>query len=112
MGEKFKVTIEIDADDLWSEVLGANPEIWGWWHRFSIIDGNDDKVGCLHYEIDDPDKDEGAGGIKGFLTVSDLVRGYQIVCDRYPHLSHLDEQDAISADAILQCTIFDDIIYG
>jgi hypothetical protein len=107
------ITIQIPALRLWESVLGAVPTSFGsWWQKFTYLSGDWDEVGVIEYEIDDPMRGEGEGGKKGKITLDDLARGYQIVCERYNHLSDLDGQDSISSDAILQCAVFGEIIYG
>lgn len=45
-----------------------------------------------------------------YLTLEKIDQGFEIVSKKYPHL--LANEDFSSADAILQCAIFGDIIYG
>ena len=50
-----------------------------------------------------------------FLALDDLKRGLQVMAEKYPkHFSDIlnENSDSITADALIQCSVFGDIIYG
>ena len=113
MSDDINITVTVSAQRLWESVFGASPTSFGsWWHVMDFASGDWDQIGVVEYEIDDPMLGEGAGGKKGKITIDDLAQGYQIICTQYRHLSDLENQDSISSDAILQCAVFGEIIYG
>ena len=105
----MKVLVEIDEQRLWEEVLGSCWVGYDWWTSVRYISGDWDVIGELTIAYDDPDSD---ATIVDSLTLGKLAKGYAIVCEKYPHLSDLDNQDACSGDAIIQCALMGDIIYG
>lgn len=63
--------------------------------------------------IHEMEEDDGEGNHE--ITLDDIRRGLEIVKDKYPHAwtSLVDEQaDLWDYDAILQCAVFGELVYG
>ena len=53
--------------------------------------------------------------VRGHLTDAALRRGLQVLADKYPRIAGAivsEDSDAASGDALLQCAILGDVIYG
>lgn len=49
------------------------------------------------------------------ITLDDIIKGFKIVRDKYPHFYKdiMEENyDLIGADAVIQCAVFDELVYG
>ena len=49
------------------------------------------------------------------ITLDDIIKGFKIVRDKYPHFYKdiMEENyDLIGADAVIQCAVFDEVVYG
>jgi len=106
----MKVLVEVSDQQLWEEVLGSCWDTWDWWTSVRYVSGDWDKIGELTIGYDDPDNDNTT--IVDTLNLEKLQKGYAIVVEKYPHLADLENQDASSGDAIIQCALMGDIIYG
>lgn len=115
MAVTVSVQMEMDPDDLWSRVFGAEPFSFGsWWLKVDYIDATDwDKAGVVDLWIEDPDEDEGSGiPLKRLVTLDTLVEAIGL-CP--PHIvSDLieDNMDCVSADYILQVAVLGECVYG
>lgn len=118
-GEGNKVTvyvqIEMDADELWSRVFGAEPFAFGsWWLYAKYRDGAEwDRAGAIDLEIEDPEEGEGSGIGVGKRVDMDVLLDAISKCP--PHIvSDLieDNMDCVSADYILQVAVLGECVYG
>lgn len=49
------------------------------------------------------------------ITLDDIIKGFKIVRDKYPHFYKdiMEENyDLFGADAVIQCAVFDELVYG
>lgn len=121
MSDKIKLSVEVNPEDLWSEVLGGGWEEWIWWIKINYLDGADwDKIGKVEITYEDPDE-EGKHS-KKIIGIEDLVRaiefavskGYRDACTGIP-IKYQDVEagfDACSSDCIVQIAVMGDVYYG
>lgn len=101
-----------------------------WLQRADIIEGKDRKKPGLvwwgapevfaapfSFEVryDDPALDEGNGRGRKTLTQDDVVRGFEKCAADYPrHWADFvsENDDAETADVIMQCIVLGDVVYG
>lgn len=114
MSEKVtvKVQIEMDADELWSRIFGAEPWSFGsWWRKAKYAEGTDwNKAGKITVKMDNPEDDDKA--VTKTIGVDDLLAAIE-KCP--PHIvSDLieDNMDCISADYIVQVAVLGECVYG
>jgi len=106
----MKVLVEVSDQQLWEEVLGSCWDMWDWWTSVRYVRGDWDTIGELTIVYVDPDNENTI--VVDSLTLEKLQKGYAIIMEKYPHLADLGDQDAVSGDAIIQCALMGDIIYG
>ena len=73
---------------------------------------SDDKFGI---EFRDRDGDMGEENKKFFLNKKALKKGYQVLKEKYPaYAEDIKEEnwDAITCDALIQCSLFGELVYG
>ena len=72
----------------------------------------DDKFGM---EFIDRDGDMGQEGKRFFLNKKAIKKGYQVLKEKYPaHAEDIKEEnwDANTSDALIQCSLFGELVYG
>lgn len=112
------VTIELDGNRFWSAVFGSEFDEHEWWVRVHYRNGADwNKIGKVTLGIVDP---VNFGKIitrtidlkdveRGLRTV--IARGYGDPCTGRSNWLSLG-YDSCEGDAIMQCAIFGEIVYG
>jgi len=123
METEITVKTKVDGNKLWSGVFGSAFETYPWWQALKFVDCKWDEmpttlVGHVRLGIDDPDFDEGESIQYEDIRIEQLVKGLEICIEKgYHHcgvpigLNFLD-CDSCAGDAILQCAIFGELIYG
>jgi hypothetical protein len=114
MSEKITIPLEIDADEVWSDIFGSGWEHSDWWVRITHHDdGAWDKpspITVKHWGRDDDTVIEVT-----HLTVEQVLTAYaKLLGERYTHCGGcpLDDPDACTSDAVLQFAVFGEFIYG
>lgn len=82
-----------------------------WWGHAEIY------VSDFSFKVryDHPEQDESEGKGKKIITQDDVKRALQTMATKYPdHFANIlnDTTDADTGDVLLQCCVFDEIIYG
>jgi hypothetical protein len=112
----MKITLEIERDSFFHEILGSAFTTWFWWHEETYDKGyewnkypDDPDQPFLTLGILDPDDEEEEQTIVKKLSLNDIARGFS-KCG-YSKWTGLD---AGSSDWIMQCAFFDsdEAIYG
>jgi hypothetical protein len=112
----MKITLELDRDTFFREILGSAFTTWSWWHEETYDAGyswkqypDDPDLPFLTLGICDPDDDEEEETIVKKLSLNDIARGF---CKSGAR--SWVELDAGSSDWIMQCAFFDssEAIYG
>lgn len=115
MSEKVIISIQMEAEEVWSNVLGSAWEDWDWWQEIKYSDGSSwDKVGEITVSITDPDDENGEKVITKTLNVHDLAKAYgELVAENYGGTNlNIHDLDAVYGDCVLQQAIFGEVIYG
>jgi hypothetical protein len=113
MSEKVIITIQMDAQEVWSNVLGSAWEDWDWWEKIKYSEGSDwDKVGEITLSITDPNDEENV--ITKTLGVQDLAKAYAELASKNYGGTNLDihDLDAVYGDCVLQQAVLGDVVYG
>ena len=107
--------IEVDRQELLEAVMGAGWGTWEWWRKCKYAEGcdwetypDDDTAPYATISIEDPDDTDKV--VTKVVTVADIVRATaeaQKTC-RYSW----DNQDASSADEIMQIAVLGQVVYG
>jgi hypothetical protein len=88
---------------LWRDVFG-HFTMFEWWEGFSYLEGGWDSLGKVRMSIDD-----GMGEIvTKDIDVNDIANAISI--NNLLHM--LDYMDSETADAILQCAVLGEVVYG
>lgn len=109
-------SVTLDADDLWSAVMGSGWETWPWWQSVKYLEGDWDVPGRVQVSIDDPDAEDAA--LVRVITLSALIdavhtvneRGFVDLCTGRP--IDWEDLDACVGDLVLQIAIFGKEIYA
>lgn len=112
---KITVPVEIEDNEAWSRVFGGGWEYCTWWRRERYLEGDWNVAGAVELEIDDPEGEEGQGGITAILRIDDIAKALSILASTHPHLfaDFMDEDmDQFSSDAVLQIAMLGEVVYG
>ncbi len=102
-----QLTINVDDEDFWSNILGSGWEDWPWWDDYNYLDGSDwDKIGKLELKVDY----DGTKKTK-VIGLSDLVDAYETLTAKGMRID-LEDVDADFGDRILQQAVFGEVIFG
>ena len=109
------VPMRFDADELWSQIMGAGWDIWDWWVGCKYVGGDWDKHCTLvvtswgEDEGDDPNL-----YITREITIDDVVLALEALKDYGMVSEHLANQDfdANTSDCIIQQIVYGEVIYG
>lgn len=115
MTETVTIEVEIDAQELWSGVLGSAYESFEWWLGEKYVgDADWETPGQVIITYEDPDTNEAK---RKTLDVNDFARAYQMAlknknyhCGSYK--IDIEDPDACVGDIVMQYAIFGEIIYG
>lgn len=115
MSEKITIPLEIDVEEVWSDIFGSGWEYSDWFVNVIYHDGGDwDKPSRITVKHWDPET-EGERVIKTDLSVEQVLQAYaKLLGERYTHCGGcaLDDPDACTSDAVLQHAVYGDFIYG
>lgn len=114
MADKVTVTVtqEIEADELWSRIFGAEPWAFGsWWRGAKYGPDTDwDKAGTIAVALEDPEDEEGV--VMKTLTVSDVAAALS-KCPPHIVAEIMDDNaDCVSADFVIQVAVLGECVYG
>ena len=112
---KVKITIEKDADELWSMIFGAAGESWEWWLVVTFPEGDWDKAGTVYLEACDPDDpDDPKYHKEGTFTIDDVVRALEQLSDHPTVMECLanEDFDAVYSDVVMQQMLYGEVIFG
>jgi protoporphyrinogen oxidase len=111
------IITEIDGDELWSRIWGAEPWAFGsWWRVATYESGTDwDKAGQVHVCLEDHTKGEGTREVTpATITLDKIVKALNHP-DFPAHLRQnimTDNADCIDADAVIQFIVYGEVVYG
>jgi hypothetical protein len=115
MSEMVIVPVQMEAEEVWSNVLGSAWEDWDWWQKIEYSEGSDwDKVGEITVSITDPNDEEEEQVITKTLGVQDLANAYaELVSKNYGGTNlNIHDLDAVYGDCVLQQAVLGDVVYG
>ena len=113
---------EEDLKDLLCNAMEGGSSYWAKVDDYIIPEGTDTSTvefrhidipfidGCSIKVVDNEEGEEG-----GLLNKESMVKGLQIMADKYPwHFQNFikDEADAETGDVFLQCSVLGDIVFG
>ena len=103
------ISIEVDDNELWSEVFGAGVESLGWWLiEFGSYTGWD-RAGLVTVTLTDPD----TGVVEGrkVLTVGHIA---EAVSEAHEHGYRINwtDMDVFDADTVLQIALLGKVVFG
>ena len=103
------ISIEVDDNELWSEVFGASVESLGWW----LIEFGDntgwDRAGTARVTLTDPD----TGVVEGQMVFSagNLATALSKAYEQGYRINWSD-MDAYDADTVLQIALLGKVVFG
>lgn len=113
--EIVQVTTRYDATELWSMIMGAGWEMWGWWIKYEYRGGEWDTPCTLRVtawgsdEGEDPDE-----YITTDITIADVVSALTALGGI--GMVHADlakrDFDASSSDCVIQQCVYGEVMYG
>lgn len=111
---KVTIPMQVEAEELWSDVFGSGWEYFEWFTAIKYEEGSDwDKPGTVLIKSWSPtDEDK---RIITRITLDDVVEAYTTLTNKgWSHCggSGLDNADACTSDAILQTIIYGELVYG
>lgn len=117
---QIKMTIEIDRQRIVDTLINALEGGADYWIKsYSIGSGEDDiekeLQGVLNGERTMTIQEDDRNQDSYIVTVKDIEKGLQLLAEKYPwHLKNLidENDDAETADVILQMATFQEIVYG
>lgn len=103
------ISIEVDDNELWSEVFGAGVESMGWW----LIEFGDntgwDRAGTVTVTLTDPDTGDVAG--RKVLTIDHVAAAVSQAHEQGYRINWTD-MDAYDADTVLQIALLGKVVFG
>ena len=103
------IVIQVDDNELWSNVFGASVESMGWWLiKFGTYAGWD-RPGTVTVTLTDPD----TGKVEGRTTVvvEDLAKAVSKAHEQGYRINWSD-MDAYDADTVLQIALLGKVVFG
>ena len=121
----YKVTTELSNRKIADQIITAFEGGITYWATDAILKNpkdsgavspwyDDEELYGAPFEIEITETEE-ADSAKHILTQQKLQTGLNVLAEKYPHhLTAIVEEtgDAWTADALIQCALFGDIIYG
>lgn len=103
------ISIEVDDNELWSEVFGASVESLGWWLIEFGAGSGWDRAGMVAVTLTDPD----TGVVEGreLLTVGDVAEAVSKAHEQGYRINWTD-MDAYDADTVLQIALLGKVVFG
>lgn len=112
---EFTVSLDVNAEDLWSSTFGSGWEHGYAWVNCKFLDGASwEKPGLASLKYRDVNDEDNI--LETTISVKDLARGYSLALKNHFHHCgspiSLDDQDACSSDAILQFAVYGELVFG
>jgi hypothetical protein len=114
-------TIEVKSETLFDAVWGACPNVWSWYHGFSVDEGARTLTVVMETGEWNDEKNIPVGK-RATLTVTDLRRAIDALAAKYPNAIGGDiadecrssdpDLDSSMADAVIQYAVLGDIVFG
>lgn len=106
------------VEDILRGILGAGFETWDWWQKVEYSTGfdwdtypEDSTEPFITLAIQDQDEWDAATQERT-LSVDDILRAYLEIQGQWRGQRFLDQEDAVSSDAVLQKAVLGAIVYG
>lgn len=107
MWRDVNITVHVKEEDFWSEIMGASWQVWPWWSAVEYLDGADWNIpGKVRVTGIDPD-DSSVEPVTKVIGIDELFEAHAAV-----ESDKLEDFDSASSDAIIQCAVFGEILYG
>lgn len=114
---KQVIEVEVDPEELWTEVFGSGYETWPWWNMVTFSEGDWETPGVAWLSIIDPD-DYDSQPVVASVNMDRLVWAYEQAiatcvdaCTGKPIYPGSDI-DACVGDCILQIAVQGEVVYG